>query len=604
MTGNGELSESRERLAAADVAAGRRPADLTLRGGRVVDVYSRRIRSADVAIAGRRIAAVGSVEQCIDASTETVDVSGLFVLPGYVEPHFHIGGSQLAIERLAEVLVPRGTAALSTCFYEQAFIGGMAAVQELLRRSTGTGLDVLLSPFHAAVLGIGQFGVQSKFTFADLLAMVEDPRCVELREWNYATACLPIAELREAYDAALRGRRVIAGHLEGLEAPQLQASVCLGAASDHETATSAEALERVSCGVNVQIREGSGARDLEALARAITDHGADPSGFSFSTDEQELHSLVDDGHIDHKVRSAVALGIAPIDAVAMATLGASRSLGIERDYGSVAPGRVASLVVVEDLRGFETRLTLSAGALSSERGAYRLAVPREPYPGEWLRTVRVDRRLEADDFALPVDDGSARLRIIGATPGALLTDELEELVDVRDGKVVEADPDLAKIAVIDRYEGGDQAAVGLIRGLGVERGALAATVNPGVMNLMVLGVDESAMALAANRVVEVGGGIAVASDGAVQAEVALPLFGILSGAPAAETTEACRKVAVAVRDRLGCPWNGVLTNAGFSCLAVAIPRLKITDRGLVRVARDRHEPVPLLVEQERRPVGV
>lgn len=603
MIGNGGFGQRGERMAAAAVAAGERPADLALRGGRVVDVYARRIRSAEVAIAGRRIAAVGSVEHCIGSSTETIDATGLFVLPGYVEPHFHVGGSQLAIEQLAETLVPRGTLTLSTCFYEPAFIGGMAAVQELLRRSTETGLDVLLSPFHAAVLGMGPFGVQSKLTFEDLVALVEDPRCVELREWNYAAACLPIPELQQAYEAALRGRRVIAGHLEGLAAPQVQASVCLGTASDHETATAAEALERVSCGVSVQIREGSGARDLDALARAITDHGADPSGFSFSTDEQELHSLVEDGHIDHKLRRAVALGIAPIDAVRMATLGAARSLGVERDYGSVAPGRTASLVAVEDLREFETALTLSAGSLSSERGVYRLAVSHEPYPDEWRRTVRVERRFDADDFALQVDDGSARLRVIGATPGVLLTDELEEAVEVRGGRLVQADSALAKIAVIDRYEGGDLATVGLIRGLGVERGALAATVNPGVMNLMVLGTDEEAMALAANRVADLRGGIAVAADGAVRAEVALPLFGILSDAPAAETIDACRQVAQAVRDSLGCSWNGVLTNAGFSCLAVVIPRLKITDRGLVRVARDSHQPVPLLVEGDRSRSG-
>jgi adenine deaminase len=604
MTGNDPLSDAHQRMAAADVAAGTRAADVAVRGGRVVDVYTRTVRSADVAIAGNRVAAVGSVDHCVDSSTETIDATGLFILPGYVEPHFHIGGSQLAIEQLAEVLVPRGTAALSTCFYEPAFVGGMAAVQELLRRSTDTGLDVLLSPFHAAVLGMGQFGVQSKFSFDDLLSLVEDPRCVELREWNYATARLPIPELQEVYEVALRGRRVVAGHLEGLANPELQASVCLGAASDHETATAAEALERVRCGVNVQIREGSGARDLEALVRAITDHGADPAAFSFSTDEQELHSLVEDGHIDHKLRRAVALGVAPLDAVRMATLGAARSLGLDREYGSIAPGRIASVVAVGDLSSFETRFTLSAGRLSSEQGAYRLPAAGERYPDEWLRTVRIDRRFDADDFALPVDDGSARLRIIGVTPGALLTDELEELVTVRDGRLAAPDPELAKIAVVDRYEGGDQATVGLIRGLGIERGALAATVNPGVMNLMVLGHDEAAMALAANRVAELGGGIAVASDGAVHAEVALPLFGILSDSPAADTIEACRNVATAIRDRLGCPWDGVLTNAGFSCLAVSIPTLKITDRGLVRVARDTHEPVPLLVEPERRPAPV
>lgn len=597
-------AEAAERRAAADVAAGIAAADLVLRGGRVVDVYSGRLRGADVAVAGRRIAAVGDVDYCVDSSTEALDASGLFVLPGYLDPHFHIGGSQLSIERLAEVLVPHGTAALATCFYEPAFVAGMPAVEELLRRSEGTGLDVLLSPFHAAALGLGQFGVESKLRFDDLKRLVEHPRCVEVREWNYATASLPLPELEELYETALRERRVIAGHLEGLSGPELQAAACLGAASDHEAVSVAEALERVACGIHVQVREGSSARDLDALAPAITHHGADPRRFSFSTDEQELHSLVEHGHIDYKLRRAVALGIGPIDAVRMATLGAAESLGVVRDYGSVAPGRVASLVLVDDLSGFDTALTLSAGKVSSERGAYAAVVAPEPYPSEWSQTVKVDRRLDADDLALAVPDGRVRVRVIGATPGVLLTEELEEVVEVEGGRIVAARPGLAKLAVIDRHEGGKGSAVGLIRGLGVERGAVAATVNPGVMNLMVLGTDEEAMAHAGNRVVELGGGIVVAADGELRAEVALPLFGILSDAPTVETIAACQAVAAAIHDDLGCDWDGVISNAGFACLAVSIPRLKLTDRGLVRVARDRHEAVPLVVEQERQQVGV
>jgi adenine deaminase len=599
-----EGSEASERRAAADVAAGAAAADLVVRGGRVVDVYAGRLRTADVAISGRRIAAVGDVSGCVDSSTEVLEAGGLFVLPGYVDPHFHVGGSQLSIEGLAEILVPSGTAALSTCFYEPGFIAGLPAVEELLARSEGTGLEVLLSPFHAATLGMGPFGIGSKLGFDELRRLIEHPRCVEVREWNYATAGIPIPEMGELYETALRERRVIAGHLEGLDASQVQASACLGAASDHEAISAEEALERVAAGVNVQIREGSGARDLEALARAITDHGCDPRRFSFSTDEQELHSLVEDGHIDHKLRRAVALGIAPIDAVRMATLGAAESMAVARDFGSVAPGRVASLAVVDDLSAFRSAFTLSAGRLSSERGVYGLDVRREPYPAEWKQTVRVDRRLGPDDFALDLPDGRTTLRVIGVTPGLLVTDELEESVEITGGRINDAAPGIAKMAVIDRYEGGAHAAVGLIRGLGVERGAIAATVNPGVMNLMVLGTDEEAMAVAANRVVELGGGISVASEGEIRAEVALPLFGILSDEPAYDTAAACREVAEAIRVDVGCAWDGVLSNAGFACLAVSIPSLKITDRGLVRVARDGHEAVPLAVDAELEEVTV
>lgn len=607
--------EAEQRSLAADVAAGARPASLVLRGGRVVDVYGRRIAAGDVALAGERIAAVGDVANTIGEGTEVLDCDGLFVLPGFVEPHLHVGSSQLTVERLAEVLVPRGTIAYSTCFYEPAVIAGAEAVQELLDRSAGTGLDVLLSPF-AAALGQGPLGA-SRFTVDDLLALLRDDRCVELREWGYLMSQVPGA--RELYVEALRHGLTIAGHLEGLRGPLLQASVALGCCSDHETATADEAVEKARAGIVVQIREGSGARDLRALVPAITEHGADPACFAFSTDEQELASLVEDGHLDHKMRLAVREGLAPLDAVRMATLGAARSMGVERDYGAVAPGRIASLALVDDLAGFGVRRVVARGRLAAEDGQYVLERSNAAYPEAWSDTIRLARPLAAEDFA--VEAGSGPIRVISVRPGSLLTEELSERVDLADGgRLTPSGPEgagpaedsalataggpervgpagtgaLAKIAVADRHEASGRVGVALIRGLDIARGAFASTINPGMANLMVVGVDEADMALAANRVAELGGGIVVARDGEVRAEVALPIFGLLSHEPLERTTAACLAVDRALRDELGCPHAGILTTAGFVCLASAIPSLKVCDRGLVRVERGRPPEVVAL----------
>lgn len=584
-------------MRAATVAAGERFADLVVLGGRLVEVHTGRLLPADVAVAGPRIAAVGDIGHCIGPETERVDAAGLYVLPGFVEPHFHVGGSQLPIEGLAEVLVPLGTVVLSTCFYEPAVIAGPGTVDELLARSAGTGLDVLLSPFYAAALGLGQFGNPGRFTLDDLAALVRHPACVELREWNYATAKLPLSALRDAWEAALERRVVVGGHLEGLGGPALQAAVALGARSDHETGTAEEAVEKARAGVNVQMREGSGARDLDALLRAITELGADARCFSFSTDEQELASLMRVGHIDHKLRRAVAAGVAPVDAVRMATHNAALSLGVADDYGSVAAGRIASIALVEDLAGFRVAKVLSRGVPSAEDGRYLLAPPRQPYPAGWGGTVRIDRALTAEAFLLDAPDGQPTVRVIGLTPSSLLTDELTEEVVIEGGRLAEPRSGLTKLAVIDRHEGGDAATVALIRGLGIRWGAFAATVNPGLMDLMVAGVDEEDMAVAANRVVALQGGIAVARGGSVVAEVALPLLGIFSGAPAAETADRCLAVERALRDELGSPVDGVLTSAGFACLAVSIPRLKVCARGLVRVSRSGHEQVSLVADE-------
>jgi adenine deaminase len=586
-------AEAASRTAAAAVAMGEAPADLVLRNGRVVDVYNGRIMRADVAIAGDRIASVGDVRNTVGDSTRELDCAGQYVLPGFVEPHLHIGSSQLSIERLAEVLVPRGTVAMSTCFYEPAIVTGVNAVEDLIDRSVGTGLDVLLSPFIGS-LGQADLGA-SKTTLEDLRRLVAHERCVELREWNYQNSQVP--GFSELWEDALRNKVVIGGHLEGLQGDILQASAALGVCSDHETATAEEAYEKARSGVIVQAREGSAARDLAQIVRAITELGADASCFAFSTDEQELESLVGDGHMDHKMRLAVREGVAPIDAVRMATLGGARSLGVERNYGAVAAGRVASLVLVEDLAQFQVRRVIAQGRLAGEDHAYLLEPSAATYPDEWSRTVHMAGTLSADDFAL---GANGLLRVIGITPGSLITTELREQVD--DDVRLGGDSGLAKIAVADRHEGSGRIAVGLMRGLDIAHGAVATTINPGMSNLMVLGTDEEAMALAANRVAELNGGIVVAREGSVRAEVALPIFGMLSHEPLEQTVKACVAVADSIRDDLGCPHPGMLSNAGFACLPVAIPDLKICEHGLVSIDRvTGRELVPL--EVERKEVG-
>lgn len=588
-----------ERRAAAEVAIGGRPAELILEGGEVLDVHTGANLRADIAISGRRIARVGDVSDLAGSDTEKVDVSGLTLVPGFIDPHLHIGGSQLDIRGLAEILVPAGTTAIATDFYEAGTISGAGAVYDQLDRSEGTGLKVLFSPFYACTLGFGAWGDLGRLSPAELAAMVEDPRAVELREWNYGISQIPIPELQHAYDRALDRGLTLSGHLEGLEGNVLQASVALGVVNDHETVSAEEAIERARLGVLVQIREGSGAHDLPEVVKAITEHEMESTNFSLCTDEQELSSLVRDGHIDHKLRLTVEHGVDPTDAVRMATLHSARSMGIDLELGSIVPGKIASVVGVKDLKGFEVDLVVSEGAVAARGGSYELEPAGEAYPDDWKATVKFDRTLTADDFLLDSSLGEAEVRVIGVTPGSLVTDELVEKVTFDGGRIASGAEGLAKIAMLDRHDGGEQGTVALVRGLGIERGAIATTINPGLMNLMVIGADEADMAAAANRVVELGGGICVVSGEEVVAEVATPLFGILSDAPAAEVASACEQIADALRDPLGATFDGLITQAGFACLAVSIPNLKLADRGLVRVGRDgTQEGVDLVASGE------
>lgn len=577
---------SRER--AANVAAGRAAADLVLAGATLVDVFARCLRRADVAFAGDRVAYVGKVAHCQGASTEIVDCTGLYLLPGFVEPHFHAGFSQVSVERLAELLVPHGTVTLGACLSESGAIAGYAAIVDQLNRLRETALDVLLSPHFASALGPGGCSPM------DLMSLVDDGRCVEVREWSDPTLMRLTAELCEVWQTAVRRGRRIAGHLAGRSGPELQASVARGVRSDHEAMTVAEVLERVSLGLHVQIRQGSGLRDMRNLLPAITEHGADPDLFSFCSDEQSLDDLATDGHIDGKLRQAVALGLDPIEAVRMATLNAARSMGVDDLYGSVVPARMASVVLVKDLTTFDVQMVFARGRLAAERGAYLWPSDPTPYPAAWRDTVRIGHPLTSSCFRVPASDGPASVRVIGVTPWTAFTEELIETILFRDGRI-DGNQEIAKLAIVDRYDGSGRMGLALIRGLQVQNGAVAATINPDAYDIMIVGADDDDMALAANRVAELGGGIVVVADGRIRAELALPLFGIVSDAPLAETVPAASAVAEAIRCWLGSPVKGLVALAGFCCLP-AYPNLKLTSKGLIRSdPTGRREQVSLIV---------
>jgi adenine deaminase len=322
----------------------------------------------------------------------------------------------------------------------------------------------------------------------------------------------------------------------------------------------------------------------------------DSRNFSLATDEQELHSLFRDGYMDHKLRLAVAHGVPPVDVVRMATLTAANSLGVQRDFGSVAPGKVASIAAVNDLRAFDVKVMISEGQLSARDGEYLLMPEVTPYPEDWYRTVHVSEPLTADDFRFDPALETAEVRVIGITPGSLVTDELIENVHFSGG-VVTTPAGLATIAVIDRHDGGERKGLGLVRGFDVRAGAVATTINPGMMNLLVFGVEPESMAVAANRVVEMNGGISVAHEGQIVAEMATPLFGIMSDKPSVEVIPDAVAVADAIRELMGVSYDGLLTSVGFACLAVIIPELKICDQGLVRVFRDHQEAVDFIVDR-------
>jgi adenine deaminase len=323
------------------------------------------------------------------------------------------------------------------------------------------------------------------------------------------------------------------------------------------------------------------------VLKAITEHKADPRHFCFSTDEQEADSLMLDGHVDHKIRAAVHHGIDPLTAIRMGTINAAEYFRMGDDLGSIAPGKVADIVLVDDLAEFTVTTVIADGRVIARDGRYVAELRAPAYPDYFFNTVRLARATMPEDFAVFSPDRSAaevKVRVIGVVEGSLVTEDRSLELRVRNG-LVQPDPthDVIKIAVIDRHEASGRIGKAFVQGFGVKAGAIGSSFNPGQMNLMVAGTNDEDMSLVANRIAELGGGYVVARDGRILGELPLPLLGLFADERAETVLERLRGIGEAIRSKLGTRFPGLHTAMAFVCLAVSIPSLKVCDRGLADV---------------------
>lgn len=558
------------------VALGERPADLVIRGGRLVDVHTCEIRPAGVAVAGSRIAAVGEVERCIGDGTTVVEAEGRYLVPGFFDCHLHVGPTSLVMTEFARLVVPMGTAAIVTDFGEALAMRGPEAVRFFLDETARTPLTAYLSPFY---YWVAKAGVLPDEEFA---AMLTWPETVELREWLVAS------ERNEERHMGIRARELglkLCGNLTPMPDPALQASVACGAHSDHEARTAEQALARVRLGVAEQLRWSSSTRDhhMTDMLRAVVEHRVDTRMFMFSSDEFDLDDGAQLGHIDYRIRLAIKLGVPPVQAIQMASLNAASYLGVTGDLGSVSPGRLAFVNLVDDLADVRVSTVVAGPQVVAQDGRFvgELAAPTT-YPPEFLNTVSIGASKTADDFRVRAPDGaaSATARVIDTSEHRRYDELLAEL-PVRDGAVgVDVERDIAKVAIVERHRGTGAVEVAFIKGYGVRAGAFG-TSYPGRQNIVMLGADDGDLAVVANRIAELGGGFVAARDGEVLAELALPVFGLLSTTPAEEAVAAYLAVLAAIAE-LGCTTEGLYTQLMVLCLPV-IPGLHPSVDGLIRV---------------------
>jgi adenine deaminase len=555
------------------VARGDEPADLVVRGGRVLSVFTREWLEVDVAICDGVVAGLGEY-----AGTETLDADGAFVVPGFIDAHMHLETSKLLPSEFARLVLPLGTTAVVADPHEIANVLGTDGVHWLVDVCEDLPLDVYFTA-SSCVPASGFESPRRPFTPGDLESLLRRTRVIGLAEMmNFPGVISGAAS--ELAKLAVEGADHVDGHAPGVLGHALQAYAAAGIGSDHEAFTADEGRERLRAGMWLLIREASAARNLRALVPLVAEFG--PSRMAFCTDDREPEHIAEDGHINALVRDAVSYGVAPEDALVMASHHPALWHGLDT-LGAIAPGYQADLLLLPDLESFVPEIVLKRGRAVDE-------IPATPVP-EWVtQSVRV-RPVAAADFRVPWEGGSAR--VIGLVPGQIVTDSLVDELQAEEG-VALADPerDLAKIAVIERHLGTGRIGLGFVRGFGLRRGAFASTFSHDAHNLVVVGVGDDDMARAVERLVELGGGLVVVDSGEITAELPLPIAGLVSDRPLADVIDASETTVAAVH-ALGSEVESPFQSLAFLALSV-IPSLKITDHGLVDV--DRFELVPLAAQ--------
>jgi adenine deaminase len=548
-----------------EAALGNKPVDLLLRNGNLVNVFAGTIHRADVAVHDGIVVGFGEYE-----AVETVDLQGRYLAPGFIDGHLHLESSMLSIPEFARNVVPWGTTSVVADPHEIANVLGIDGIQYMLDTSAGTDLKVFLM-FPSCVPATPFETSGADLTHKDMEPFRDNPRILGLAEMmNYPGVLFEDPEIL-AKIKVFQGK-VLDGHAPGLSGKELCAYVAAGIRSDHECTSLAEAVEKLRTGMAIMIREGSAAKNLDTLFPLLQEH--DSRNCFFVTDDLEPSDILQKGHINSLVKTAIHKGLEPIRAIQMATINPATYFRL-RGLGAVLPGYSADLLVLDDLQKVTVDRVYVKGRLVASEGKMVVSEPTATAV-EVRPSMDVDWTKAAD---LSIKAEGTRVNIMGVVPGQIFTKRIVDDAPIVDGSVV-ADPsrDILKIAVIERHRGSGSHSVALIRGFGLKSGAISGSVAHDSHNIIVIGTNDADMLAAAHETARMGGGMTVIEGGKVLAALPLPIAGLMSDRPIAEVAHNLEALDKAAHG-LGCTLENPFATLSFMALT-PIPELKITDQGL------------------------
>lgn len=554
-----------------EAASGKKMADLVIKNCKIVNVFSKEIIEADVAICNDLIIGIGEYN-----GTREIDAGGKYVCPGLIDSHLHIESSMVTPVEFAKTVLPYGTTTIIADPHEIANVCGINGIHYMMNQTKDLPINIFfMMPSCVPATMFENNGAD--LTVEVMAPLKSDERILGLGEVMDYPAVISgnesILKKIDLFDSA-----TIDGHSPGLSGKSLNAYRAAGVATDHECSTIDEVLERIRLGMYIQIREGSAAKNLEQIIKGLLKAGIGFDRCIFCTDDKHLKDIREEGHISYNIRKAIQYGVKPVEAIAMATINAAQCYKLKR-LGAIAPGYSADMILLNDLETFDIESVFYRGKLIDNIDNLFSSYPTIE-DRNVLNTIRI-HEITAEDLIIPLEKDMAV--VLSIVPGELLTKKEQMKVRVKDGAFC-ADESFSKLAVIERHKATGNIGLGIVSGFNIKNGAIAGTVAHDSHNLIVIGDNDGDMLMAVRELKKANGGFVIVSNGCVIDMLELPVAGLMSNFSAAYVEEKLKNMLEAAHKLNINKYIDPFITLSFLALPV-IPEIRVTDRGLFDVTQ-------------------
>lgn len=576
-----------------EAGLGKYACDLKIENIKLVNVFSGEVYKTDIYIKNKRIVSIDPSAD-LDAK-EIIDGKGRYALPGLIDAHMHFESTMLSPEALASVVVPQGTTTLCADLMEIANVAGEKGLRAMLQSMSRLPYRMLIEVSSRVPTAPGLETTGAVLGAEEVAQIMDWEESVSLGELDPSKILFVKDEYIHKIADTLSRRKLVNGHAIGRLGQELNVYASSGISDDHECVNVNEMIERLKVGMKVFIREGSSERNVDELVKGVLEKKLDTSNLMFCTDDKHAREIQVEGHINYNISRAIELGLDPMKSVQMATVNTAKHFRMEDEIGSITPGRLADIILVEDWHDMKPDIVIFEGNVVAQNGELVKECKVGEYP-DWLKhTVILKNPVTPESFEVPSKkmEGTTKIHVIEMIPRQIINNHIIKDVSVKNGMIqVDVEQDILKLAVVERYGKNGNIGIGFVQGFELKKGALAYSMSHDHHNIVVVGTNDEDMALAVNEVVRLNGGLSVACDGKILNSMELPIGGLMSEKPAEEVM-AQLDILNEDAKKLGCNMDAPFMSLSFISLPT-VPELGLTDKGLVDVLA--HQLIELEVE--------